>query len=221
MKNTKMVTAMLTAGVMMAMVSGDVLADSEADRNVVGIVTENGYENERFGLKCTLPSDYTIDCRSAVQPADPQEMLDASNSDETIDLLATQVALGSATVFSASAANETDNMVITIEFPGAGYDEWDSEEVVAEGSMDSVRENMKNAGTEDVTVDNIDVELAQINFMGEEHTGLEYSCTMNDIPFYGKTIFLISDNSKFAFVLDMLAMDDATIAEMLNSFTKL
>lgn len=216
MKNTKMAAAMLIAGVMMAMVSGNVLADNE---DLVGIVTENGYENEYFGVKCELPSDYTIDCRSSIQPVDPQDNITQSNSDATIQMLANSAILGDATVFSATAPNEVDNMVITVATPGVGYDTWDSEEAVAFGTIDSVKENLEELNADDLAVENIEVDVTQVDFLGEKHSGLEYNCTMNGTPVYGKGVILISEDSKFAFFLETVALDQSTISDMFDYFT--
>lgn len=218
MKNKKIAAAMLTAGVMMAMASGSVLADNE---DLVGIVTENGYENTYFGVQCVLPSDYTIDCRSAIQPADPQDNITQSNSDDTIQMLANSAILGDATVFSATAPNEIDNMVITVAAPGIGYETWDSEEAVAFGTIDSVKENLEGLNADDLAVENIEVDVTQVDFLGEKHSGLEYSCTMNGTPVYGKGVIMISDDSKFAFFLETVALDQSTISDMLGYFTTL
>lgn len=219
MKNVKVAAVMLTAGVMMAMASGRVLAD---DRDLVGVLTGDGYENEYFGVKCALSWDYTIQCRSALQPEDPLDIINESNSDATIDLLKSEIDLGNATVFTATASNEVDNMVISIASPGIGYETWDSEEAVAFGSIDSVRENLENTGVEqDLDVANIEVDVTQVDFIGEKHSGLEYSCTVNGIPVYGKSVILISDDSQYVFFLETLALDQATISDMLSSFTKL
>ena len=219
MKNAKAIASTLTAVVIMAVASGNVLAD---DRELVGVLTGDGYENEYFGVKCALSSEYTIQCRSVIQPEDPLEIINASNSDSTIDLLKSEIDLNDATVFTAIASNEVDNMVVTVASPGFGYDTWDSEETVAFGTIDSVKEDLENTGMEqDIDVENISVDVAQVDFIGEKHSGLEYSCTINGTPVYGKGVILISDDSKYAFFLQTVALDQGTVAEMLNSFVKL
>ncbi len=218
MKKTKIIAGMLAAGVMMGMASGNVLAD---DKELVGIVTENGYENEYFGVKCALPSDYTIECRSVIQPADPQDNITQSNSDSTIETLKNSVDLGDATVFFATAPNEVDNIVISVACPGIGYETWDSEETVAFGTIDSVKENLEGLNTDSLAVENIEVDVTQVDFLGEKHSGLEYSCTVNGTPIYGKGVILISEDSKYAFFLETVALDQSTISDMMNYFTQL
>lgn len=218
----KTLAVILAAGMLAACVSGNVLAEESENYAIFGLLTENGYENSYFGFGCEVPSEYVFSTRSILVPTNVQERAEVvadSNSEDTLSWLKSQFGLGYVEVFSATM--DADSMIVGLQAPGFGFDVWEDAETVVDGSIDQTYENLMSVNSEEITVADLKVEKAQIEFMGETEWGIEYTCTLNGIPCYGKSVFMVSDDQKYLITVEVTSLDEQQAGNMLGYFRKL
>lgn len=221
----RIVAMILAAGILTAAVPACALAAEAAaleDYAPLGLLTESGYENTYFGFRCEAPSEYTLDSRGifiASEAQDRAAVAEASNSESALSLLKSQLMFGYVTVFSA--ASDADCIAVGVQSPGIGYDKWEEEENVVDNSIGQTYENLESAGTEDVAIADIRIEKTQFTVMDELHWGMTYSCTMNGVPYYGNSVFMISEDNQYLITFEVTSFDAQKADVMLGYFQKI
>lgn len=224
MRVKKAVAMILAAGMLAAALPAGAMAakrDQDTDRAVLGILTENGYENSYAGFRCTLPQGYVVDNRSAFQAVGEQtiaSVIEDSNSEGTLSMLAASFPFGgSATAFSAGS--ETDTITIYVETFGIGYDHWEDEETIADNSLTTTFDNLEAQGTAESPVIDIHVNKVQTNFMGQDEWGIEYSCVFGGVDVFGRGIYKVCGD--YLITVDLVSTDYWQLDTLAGYFEKM
>ncbi len=167
-------------------------AESPGD-DMIGRYVSQGYENPSFGFVISLPDSYSLESRGGFTGVD-QDVIEAANADTSYDTIRSYLALGSSqTVFEA--VDETTYIYLDLQKASA-LDEtqtWsDDEKKIAENSVTD-EEAVKEYYGEDAEITDFQNNVEEIEFLGEKHYVGQYTFKQDGVPFYGVTIYMVSE----------------------------
>lgn len=214
----KRLLSILVAGIMVLCIAMPAFAAE--DYSMLGIYTNNGYENEYFNYQLNLPSgNWTLESRSFFVPVGSDVVTEA-NKESTLSSLKTTLDLSAATGFEANS--DTDYVSITIESPGFLNDSWADEKTIAENTYTSVIEELESANSEDLSVTQIETQVDYLdNFIDGRHYCVGFKCLLNGVPYYGVQIYVRSRDAKYLSVIDIESLNPENVEMIANAFTKL
>ena len=216
----KTLFAILTAAVLTVSLACSVFAaDEEEDYTVLGLLTEHGYVNEYFDYKLELPDDFTPESRAMISLLD-EDVVEASNKENTLSTLMTMLKLSYATVFEAD--NGISFITISVQSPGLLNDYWDKEEVVAENTTESVEEQLSEMNDDGIVVANIETKVDYLDdFAGDKHYIILYKYTANDTPIYGVNILMRSEDGQYMNMINIETLDPDAVKTITGYFTEI
>lgn len=173
--------------------------DTESDKeddgpsdNMIGKYVSQGYENPSFGFAISLPENYSLTSRASFTAVD-QDVVESSNSENTYDSIRSYVSLGTnSSVFEAS--DGTTFIYLSLQKASTLDDSsvWDDEKTIAENSV-FTEEDIKEYYGDDVEITDFQNNVEEIQFLGAKHYAGQYTFKENGVPFYGATIFIVSE----------------------------
>lgn len=181
-------------------------SDSEEDDpsdDMIGKYVSQGYENPSFGFVISLPDSYSLTSRATFTGVDEDE-IEASNSESTYDSIRSAIALGTTCVFEAADDNSDTFIYLNIEKSSAG--EWDDEKKIAENSVFD-EDDIKEYFDDDTGITDFQNNVEEIQFLGEKHCVGQYTFKQNGTPFYGVTIFFISEDKQYLLSININGSD--------------
>ena len=208
-------------GIGMLLSLANTLAAFAEDYSVLGTYVKNGYENEYFGYRIELPSDYELVTRSILQSVDKsmERTIEDSNSESTLSWLNSSLNLSSAKVFEAQS--DTDYMCVSVETPGFMKDYWDEEETIAKNTAEEVEKNLSSSN-ESVTVSGVSTTVDYLDdFIDGKHYAISYKCLLNDVPYYGIEIIVRSKDKNYISIFEFASFDADHIEVMCDYCSKL
>ncbi|MCF0228585.1 MAG: hypothetical protein HUJ76_02675 [Parasporobacterium sp.] len=214
----KKLTAFLIALVMAVMCFATAAQAAEVDKKVVGRYEINGYVNEYFGFRASLPSGSELQPRGAFVAAN--NPVEKANDESTIDSLSSLLAISPQVVFSAYTND--GYLSIVIETPGLLGGTWDKEETVVKNTAPSLEEGMRESiADQGMTLDSFEYMADEDTIMGEKHWGVAMKYVASGIPVYAVEYFIRSGDGKYLAEIYMESTVAGDVEKMVGYFSKI
>ena len=162
--------------------------ESTVPGEVLGVLAENGYTNDFFGIKYEAPEGWYVFTKeelgellgitaSSIDDDSLREMYESDGY--AMDLYAVNA------VQVASGDKTYDNVNITIQDIGKIYGFIYNEKEIAEASVETVKESLAAQGVSDIAT-----EIGEMEFMGKTCVYMMITSKAGDIPMYQKQVYL-------------------------------
>ena len=199
--------------------------EAEVDSSLVGLYTENGYQNEYFGFQVTLDENYTIYTRgSATSVSDISEVVDDSNSDEAISTAMANVddVTAANSSYDFYANDGTHFIQIRIKSPkgggNIGYDTWaDEESIVTAGCKDLEDVVKTTASQAGLTVDDVETDYSECEIFGEKHYMAIAKTQLQDQDYVLVNVVVRSADGKYEATIVIETLGDANYQDIIDN----
>ncbi len=199
--------------------------EAEVDSSLVGLYTENGYQNEYFGFQLTLDENYTIYTRgSATSVSDISEVVDDSNSEEAISTAMENVdnVLASNTSYDFYANDGTHFIQIRIKSPkgggNIGYDTWADEKSIVEAGCKDLEDSVKTTASQaGITVDDVETDYSECEIFGEKHYMAIAKTKLQDQDYVLVNVVVRSADGKYAATIVIETLGDANYQDVIDN----
>ena len=199
--------------------------EAEADSSLVGVYTENGYENEYFGFKINLDDTYTLQTRgSATGSTDASEIVDDSNSDEVVQTAMDDVdnvyATGADYAFCAN--DGTHFILVRIKSPAGGgnvgYDVWADEESIVKASLSELENIVSTTATQlGAEASNIESDYSECEIFGEKHYMCTAAADMSGTDYSLTNVIVRSDDGKYEATIVIETLGDRNYQDVIDN----
>lgn len=161
-------------------------APEEENAGSLGRIEGGVYTNTYAGFSCTLDSNWVYYSAEELQqlPADTQELFAETELGE--------LASGYTQIYDMMAENVTDLTTINVLYTQIGISErlvymTMTEEEIIDQTLS--QKDMVIATYEQSGMENVSVEKVKVSFLGEEHTALKTSATVQGVNYYILQVF--------------------------------
>ncbi len=199
--------------------------EAEADPSLVGVYTENGYENEYFGFKIDLDDTYTLQTRgSATGSTDASEIVDDSNSDEVVQTAMDDVdnVYSTGANYAFCANDGTHFILVRIKSPAGGgnvgYDVWADEESIVKASLSELENIVSTTATQlGAEASNIESDYSECEIFGEKHYMCTASADMSGTDYSLTNVIVRSDDGKYEATIVIETLGDRNYQDVIDN----
>lgn len=205
--------------------SADDSDEAEADPSLVGVYTENGYENSFFGFKINLDDSYTLQTRgSATGSTDASEIVEDSNSDETIQTAMDDVdsMFSTGTNYAFCANDGTHYILVRIKSPkgggNVGYSVWADEETIVKSSLSELENIVSTTATQlGAEASNIESDYSECEIFGEQHYKCTATADMSGKDYSLTNVIIRSDDGKYEATIVIETLGDTNYQDVIDN----